>query len=329
MTADERPAADTKSALESAVRHAPASAPGQTAIAGTKRGSSVRKIKPKRGTDPVSQFFARNEQDLGNDEAITGSFPVVRRKDARRGSSFSPRSRKSGIKITDKTRSDRLAAFILIFLMSIVIGFSYMAQTHSRETSYESLSEDELVRLLDETNSQISKLTLQKESLAFQLESIRNSVNKQSEIERLAKEKAQVSGIASGRLAAYGPGIVATISQGNSKNIDAATMYTLINELRNAGAEAIELGTVRAVTSTYVVDTVDGIECDGTKISFPVTVKAIGDASALQNALQISGGVGSRLRVQFGATLNVSSSDNVEINSTHETGEYRYAKILE
>ena len=99
--------------------------------------------------------------------------------------------------------------------------------------------------------------------------------------------------ILSGRLAAQGKGVVITISKGTKDRIDAATMFELIEELRNAGAEVMAVNTVRVVTSTYFADTKTGLICDGQELSTPYKVKAIGDPQNLQNAVNIAGGVGS------------------------------------
>ena len=111
--------------------------------------------------------------------------------------------------------------------------------------------------------------------------------------------------------------------------IDAATMFELIEELRNAGAEVMAVNTVRVVTSTYFADTKTGLICDGQELSTPYKVKAIGDPQNLQNAVNIAGGVGSRLSVKFGAKVKVTSSDKVEINEIRDVPQYQYAKTVE
>ena len=123
--------------------------------------------------------------------------------------------------------------------------------------------------------------------------------------------------------------MVITISKGTKDRIDAATMFELIEELRNAGAEVMAVNTVRVVTSTYFADTKTGLICDGQELSTPYKVKAIGDPQNLQNAVNIAGGVGSRLSVKFGAKVKVTSSDKVEINEIRDVPQYQYAKTVE
>ena len=146
----------------------------------------------------------------------------------------------------------------------------------------------------------------------------------------IANQNKETSGIISGRLPAQGKGVIVTIGKGTDKDIDASTMFTLIEELRNAGAEVISINDVRVVTSTSIWADEDGdLECDGIPLGTPYTVRAIGNPADLQNAVNIAGGVGSRLKVVYGARVTVKQSDNVEINATREPSTNKYAKTVE
>ena len=112
-------------------------------------------------------------------------------------------------------------------------------------------------------------------------------------------------------------------------DLDAATMYKLIEELRNAGAEVMAINSVRVVTKTYVSDTDDGLECDGVALRAPYRILAIGDPQNLQNAVNIAGGVGSSLKVKYGATVSVTSSDSITISQIRKSTDNTYARAVE
>lgn len=122
--------------------------------------------------------------------------------------------------------------------------------------------------------------------------------------------------------------MVIRISQGSKQRIDSAILFTLLEELRNSGAEVIEINNVRVVTSTYISGTAGSLVCDGTKLKSPFTIRAIGDSDNLQNAVNLAGGVGSRLKVKYGATVSVSPSDKVMIKSTRQAPQYTYAHVI-
>lgn len=257
------------------------------------------------------------------DETATGEFPAVSAAAAAADSSSAaskarPRTARS------HSRRAKIATNAMVLLLCALLGFGYVTQQRSIQTSYSSLSEAELVRLLDETNQEVGQLEARKTKLEQQLQSIQNAADKQAEAQKVAKENEESAGILAGRLPATGPGVTISITAG-SKRIDAATMFNLIEELRNAGAEVMEVNGVRIVTSSYFTDTASGVNCDGTNIRAPYTVNAIGDASALENAVDIAGGVGSRLRVQYGANVSIERKDSIVISKLAAQRSYKYA----
>lgn len=103
-----------------------------------------------------------------------------------------------------------------------------------------------------------------------------------------------------------------------------------VQELRDAGAEAIEISTVggpavRVVASTALVDVDDGVAVDGTALSSPYRFLVIGESRTLASALDIPGGVLDVL-AQRGAQGVVSQRDTVQITSLRATPSPRYAR---
>ncbi len=274
----------------------------------------------RRGTrNTVSDLKARNETERRNDDTATGSFPQVRK-------------RGKGKKRLDGTAGFRVRASstILITLMCALLGFGYMTQINSGPSAYETMSEDELVRLINETSTQAQNLEQRKNQLSQQLSSLKAAADQREQAQRIANQNKETSGIISGSLPAQGKGVIVTIGKGADKDIDASTMFTLIEELRNAGAEVISINDVRVVTSTSIwADEDGGLECDGIPLGTPYTVRAIGNPADLQNAVNIAGGVGSRLKVMYGARVTVKQSDNDEINATREPSTNKNAKTVE
>ncbi len=212
-------------------------------------------VAHKSSRDVLSQLHEQHAQDKKNDRMETGSFPVVRKKPKR--------------PVKDGSARMRLMTSVLILIMCALLGYGYMIQINNADATYETLSEDELTRLISETGTQVQNLEQRKSELTNQLESLKAAANKTQEAERIAKQNEETNGILAGRLPATGKGVSISISQGSKTKIDAATMYKLIEELRNAGAEVMAINSVRVVTKTYVSDTDDGLECDGVAVSDP------------------------------------------------------------
>ena len=177
-------------------------------------------VAHKSSRDVLSQLHEQHAQDKKNDRMETGSFPVVRKKPKR--------------PVKDGSARMRLMTSVLILIMCALLGYGYMIQINNADATYETLSEDELTRLISETGTQVQNLEQRKSELTNQLESLKAAANKTQEAERIAKQNEETNGILAGRLPATGKGVSISISQGSKTKIDAATMYKLIEELRNA-----------------------------------------------------------------------------------------------
>ena len=117
---------------------------------------------------------------------------------------------------------------------------------------------------------------------------------------------------------------------GSSEPIHATTVLEAIEELRGAGAEAMQIadgrGTaVRIVASTYFVDSGSGLEVDSVVLAAPYTITVIGPADTMRTALTIPGGVADSV-ARDGGTLAVDEPQQVTVTALHVTGSLQYAK---
>lgn len=221
------------------------------------------------------------------------------------------------------TRAQAVAAVLLGLL-----GFAAAVQIRAtQESELDSLRQTDLVRILDDVSERTARLQAE----ARELERARSEVGGGSGAAALeqAREQSRILGILAGTEPATGSGATLTIWDLESENA-AVVLLDALQELRDAGAEAIEIGTVdgsvvRVVASTYVVDVADGVEADGTTLVPPYQLTAIGDPSTLATALDIPGGVLDRVD-QEGAVAVVEERPVVEIRSLRAAPSPRYAR---
>lgn len=90
-------------------------------------------------------------------------------------------------------------------------------------------------------------------------------------------------------------------------------LILLVNELKNAGAEAISINDERIINTSSI--TCDGtvILINGNKISSPFTIKAIGSPALILGAIQRTGGLLEELYA-YGLVSSVSQAETVTIN---------------
>lgn len=147
---------------------------------------------------------------------------------------------------------------IITGVLCAVLGFAVVVQVQAnRSEGLSSLRQDELVRILDDVTRRTSDLQDQ----IITLRARRAELVTGSDTERAAREaasaRAEVQGILAGRLPAEGPGIELTIRQPEER-IPASVLYNTLEELRNAGAEVVQLNDIRLTASSFFIDTPAG-----------------------------------------------------------------------
>jgi uncharacterized protein YlxW (UPF0749 family) len=110
--------------------------------------------------------------------------------------------------------------------------------------------------------------------------------------------------------------------------VPARVLLDAVQELRNAGAEAIQVGDVRVVASTAFVDGPDGVEADGTPLERPYVLQVIGDPSTLSTALAIPGGVLVAVE-SSGGTATVTELAEVRVDALRQVSAPEYARPAE
>jgi len=141
-----------------------------------------------------------------------------------------------------------------------------------------------------------------------------------------ARARAQTLAILTGTVAARGPGVVLTVTDSGG-SVRADELVDAIEELRDAGAEAMQLSGVRVVASTAVVDAPGGgVRVDGTLVHAPYRLVVIGDPKTLASALAIPGGVVDTITGLPGAGAIVTTSPSVTVSALRALTTPRYAR---
>ncbi|MDT4913734.1 MAG: hypothetical protein QOC66_2862 [Pseudonocardiales bacterium] len=218
------------------------------------------------------------------------------------------------------------ASAAVIGVLTLLLGFAIAVQVRANSSgdTLSGLREDDLIGILDNQNARADRLRQQMTDLQQNLDQLRDSGNRAAAARTQAAEQSQALGILLGTLPATGPGVLATVTDPDSK-LTGEDLLDVIEELRGAGAEAIQIGSVRVTTSTSFTGSGHGIEADGKGLTTPYRVTAIGEPRTLNTALNIPGGVAATVRAAGGA-LTVSERDKVTIDVTRQLSKPKYAK---
>ncbi|HZZ96062.1 MAG TPA: DUF881 domain-containing protein [Jatrophihabitantaceae bacterium] len=220
----------------------------------------------------------------------------------------------------------RISAGVVIALLTALLGFAIVVQVrqNSSTDNLANLRDDDLVGILDNQNARADRLRQQITELEQTLRQLRGSGNRSAAARAQAEQDAKALGVLLGTLPATGPGVAVEISDPQRK-LGAEDLLDVVEELRGAGAEAIEFAGVRVSTTTAFTETsAASIAVDGTTIAAPFRVLAIGDSKTLDTALNIPGGVAAAIR-NVGGELTVSERNTVTITVTRTLPAPKYA----
>jgi uncharacterized protein YlxW (UPF0749 family) len=217
---------------------------------------------------------------------------------------------------------------VVAAVLLAVLGFSAVVQVRatSEDDTYAGARDSELLALIN----QLSLASQRAENEIAQLEQTRNSLLNDTEARRTAVERARQQadqyGILAGTVPAVGQGVRVTVKDPTG-NVGTGHLLNAIQELRDAGAEAIEINdTVRVVAQTAIRDQdTGGVEVDGQQLSAPYAIDAIGAPHTLASALNIFRGFIDDVETAGGSVV-VRQADTVEIASVREPFVPEYAE---
>ncbi|WP_101256575.1 DUF881 domain-containing protein [Streptomyces barkulensis] len=222
-----------------------------------------------------------------------------------------------------RVNRNQLTVALLLFVLGL--GLAIQVRSTSENSPLRGARQEDLVRILDELDSRTQRLEEEKRTLENQKSELENSSDQAEEARRQTEERARQLGVLAGTVAAEGPGIRMTVNDAAGA-VEAHMLLDAIQELRAAGAEAIEVNGVRVVTSTHFTDSGGGdIRIDGRKVSSPYRFEVIGKPQDLEPALNIPGGVVQSLEKEQ-ATVSITRSEKIVVDALRSAKRPDYAQ---
>ncbi|HEU5143804.1 MAG TPA: DUF881 domain-containing protein [Dermatophilaceae bacterium] len=219
-------------------------------------------------------------------------------------------------------------ANVLGGLLAVLLGLAIATQVQlTQERGLSQLSQTDLIRVLDDVSLRSSRLDAQIRELEATRDRLRSGTGSSAEALAQAQKRVDTLGILAGTVAATGPGVVITLDDPDEA-LTGPIILDLIQELRDAGAEAIEVGGVRVVASSFVAEVDGDIAIDDSRVTRPIAIKAIGDAKTLSSAMTIPGGIVETVR-QKNATARIVEQEAIEITSLHTAQDLKNARVVE
>lgn len=219
---------------------------------------------------------------------------------------------------------------VVVAILVGLLGFSAVTQVRitANEDDYSALRQQELVDVLDGLAGARQRAQSEIDQLEATREQLENSTNQRRAAIDAARSEIANLNILAGLVPVTGPGIRARITELTGR-VDVGSLIDVIQELRTNDAEAIQInGSVRVVADTSIEEAVGGFVIDGQQIEPPYVIEAIGEPSALADALDTRVGAGIGL-TDDGAEVDVEELNSLDITAVREPDDPQWAEPAE
>ena len=229
-------------------------------------------------------------------------------------------------------------AYIAIGIVCLVLATAITVQVRTMKGENSAVAQDfansELKDSLLEWKEKSDSAEIDLEKSVKKLEELRQTStangNSSEEKQNELKMYNQILGLTD----VTGEGIIMTVKDSmqttsaidmNNLIIHDSDLRSLVNELSNAGAEAISINDERIVSTTAITCAGNVILINGNKVGSPFIINAIGNQESLYGAITRAGGYTYGLRARS-IQVDTKKSDNVHISKYTGALSFKYAK---
>ncbi|MGE2835887.1 DUF881 domain-containing protein [Mycobacterium sp. SMC-4] len=222
----------------------------------------------------------------------------------------------------------------LAVLLCLLLGVAIATQVRSTESgdSLETARPADLLILLDSLQQREAALSTEVAQLQQTLAQLQASGSSDEVAIENARARLAALSILTGTVPATGPGVTLTITD-PAQGVAAETMLDVINELRAAGAETMEIRgrrngeavALRVGVDTWVVGVPGALIVDSTTVGPPYSILAIGDPPTLAAAMNIPGGAVDSIE-RVGGSIVVEQSERVDVTALRQPKPRQYAQ---
>lgn len=207
--------------------------------------------------------------------------------------------------------SSRLAVGVVLFVLGFLVVVQLRSQTADEALS--GLSVQDLTELVANVTARNNQLRAEIRTLEGQRNAVETAVERGDTLATQTRaDLARIQGWA-GQLGVTGAGVRVTVRG----PVPDEALRLLVNELRNAGSEAIAIGDTRVVPGVVAVGPAGEVTLSGIRLEDPVEIVAIGQPQTLAGSLTRAGGLIAQLAARFPeVAIAVTAMDRVSVPPT-------------
>jgi len=225
-----------------------------------------------------------------------------------------------------------IMCFILTFAISVQIKTMNAANT----TASQSMADNELRDNVLRWKEKYDEIAVELKKAEQNLEKVREEATQGDEKASAKEEELKKNNTLLGLTNVSGAGIIIELEDGTLDNsivsIYSSTevlvhnddLLSIVNELRNAGAEAIEINEQRIINTSSITCEGNIIKINGERIGSPFTIKAIGTQGLLYGQLTRAGSYLSLMEGRGVKINRVEQLDDIKINQYNGIISFKY-----
>ena len=216
-------------------------------------------------------------------------------------------------------------AVVAVLVALLAFAAVTQARLNGQDDTYTGLRQAELIQALNGLQAASRKAERDISRLETTRDRLSNSTQRRTTALAQARKEVRTLGVLAGTVPATGPGIRITVEDPQGE-LSLNHLLDGIEELRNAGVEAIEINDrVRVVAQTSFDDDPAGIRVDGVLLKPPYVIDAIGNPETLAGALNFQDGFSDDVEADNGK-VSVKKSDRIKVMVTRTPSRPRYAE---
>jgi uncharacterized protein YlxW (UPF0749 family) len=217
---------------------------------------------------------------------------------------------------------------VAIALTVALLGFLLATQLRAQQGLAQRLQierESDLGQILSQLSERNDRLFEEIVDLRVRLAESAGSEGSERALEEGARQQIFSLEVLLGTVPVAGPGVSMAIGDPQG-NVGPEALLDVVQELRDAGAEAIEIGGTRIVAQTAFTGDTGALALGARTVRAPYLILAIGDPATLAEAMRIPGGVADSVEARPGASVRIEERASVSILSTAAAPSFRFAR---
>ena len=231
-------------------------------------------------------------------------------------------------------KQDRRTWWMTLFLLCAILGAMLALSVRTQQA----VTHVAAVTASDILQKQVDDLQRTVQAQQSQITKYENGASSNSAEVRAVSSDLKTAKFMAGLTAVQGPGVIVTLSDSKKPMpvdlppsisppniIHDIDINQTVNELKQAGAEAISVNDQRLVATSAVRCAGPTVYVNNTQSATPFVIKAIGDPKTLQAALNIAGGEADQIRQYDSAMFNVQPAKRLVVPAFSGVTQPKYA----